>query len=140
MRLHLPSARWQHCASPSSRWPPGRAHAESHSVDDVFPYADSALTLVNTGAVARLPREHPRRLPELDRPRASTSSRSTSARPADGEIVILHDDTVDRTTDGTGSVRSLTLEQVKASGRRQLRGPAVRPASDPHRTRRPSPW
>ncbi len=33
---------------------------------------------------------------------------------ADGEIVVLHDDTVDRTTDGSGAVRTLTLEQVKA--------------------------
>ncbi|TPE61556.1 hypothetical protein FJQ54_08165 [Sandaracinobacter neustonicus] len=33
---------------------------------------------------------------------------------ADGEIVILHDPTVDRTTDGTGDVSTLTLDQVKA--------------------------
>ncbi|WP_052665261.1 glycerophosphodiester phosphodiesterase family protein [Nitriliruptor alkaliphilus] len=32
---------------------------------------------------------------------------------ADGEVVILHDGTVDRTTDGTGSVGDLTLEEVK---------------------------
>ncbi len=32
----------------------------------------------------------------------------------DGEIVVIHDDTVDRTTNGTGRVDSLTLEQVKA--------------------------
>lgn len=33
---------------------------------------------------------------------------------ADGEIVCLHDDTVDRTTDGTGAVTSLTLAQLAA--------------------------
>lgn len=33
---------------------------------------------------------------------------------ADGEVVCLHDDTVDRTTDGTGAVHDLTLEQVQA--------------------------
>jgi glycerophosphoryl diester phosphodiesterase len=33
---------------------------------------------------------------------------------ADGEIVVIHDDTVNRTTDGAGRVDSLTLEQVKA--------------------------
>lgn len=33
---------------------------------------------------------------------------------ADGEVMILHDDTVDRTTDGTGDVTGLTLEEVKA--------------------------
>lgn len=32
---------------------------------------------------------------------------------ADGVIVVLHDDTVDRTTDGTGAVQDMTLEQIK---------------------------
>lgn len=33
---------------------------------------------------------------------------------ADGELVAIHDDTVDRTTNGTGRVDELTLEQVQA--------------------------
>ena len=33
---------------------------------------------------------------------------------ADGEIVVIHDTTVDRTTDGVGAVRGFTLEQIKA--------------------------
>ncbi len=33
---------------------------------------------------------------------------------ADGELVVLHDATVDRTTDGTGSVDEMTTEQIKA--------------------------
>lgn len=32
---------------------------------------------------------------------------------SDGHFVLMHDDTVDRTTDGTGRVDSLTLEEVK---------------------------
>lgn len=32
---------------------------------------------------------------------------------ADGHLVLLHDETVDRTTDGTGAVSELTLKQVK---------------------------
>ncbi|HWH28454.1 MAG TPA: glycerophosphodiester phosphodiesterase [Mycobacteriales bacterium] len=32
---------------------------------------------------------------------------------ADGELVVIHDATVDRTTDGTGRVDELTLEQVQ---------------------------
>ena len=32
---------------------------------------------------------------------------------ADGHVVVLHDDTVDRTTNGTGSVEQMTLEEVK---------------------------
>ncbi len=33
---------------------------------------------------------------------------------ADGEIVVIHDATVDRTTDGTGAIGQMTLEQVRA--------------------------
>jgi len=32
----------------------------------------------------------------------------------DGALVVMHDETVDRTTDGTGRVRDLTLEQMRA--------------------------
>lgn len=35
-------------------------------------------------------------------------------RIADGALVVLHDETVDRTTDGSGDVHAMTLEQVKA--------------------------
>ena len=30
----------------------------------------------------------------------------------DGQLVVMHDDTVDRTTDGAGLLRDMTLEQV----------------------------
>ena len=33
---------------------------------------------------------------------------------ADGELVVIHDETVDRTTDGSGAVADLTLVQLKA--------------------------
>lgn len=36
------------------------------------------------------------------------------ARTRDGALVLMHDDTVDRTTDGTGEVRALTLAQFQA--------------------------
>ena len=32
----------------------------------------------------------------------------------DGELVVIHDDTVDRTTDGEGAVAELSLEQIEA--------------------------
>jgi len=32
----------------------------------------------------------------------------------DGRLVVIHDDTVDRTTNGTGEVRSMTFAQVRA--------------------------
>ncbi len=34
-------------------------------------------------------------------------------RTADGELVLLHDETVNRTTNGTGYVRNMTLQEVK---------------------------
>lgn len=33
----------------------------------------------------------------------------------DGKIVVMHDDTLDRTTDGTGSIANLTWPEIKAS-------------------------
>jgi glycerophosphoryl diester phosphodiesterase len=33
---------------------------------------------------------------------------------ADGEIILIHDDTLDRTTDGTGDVRQMTLAEIQA--------------------------
>lgn len=33
---------------------------------------------------------------------------------ADGQVIVIHDETVDRTTDGKGLVRELTLAQLKA--------------------------
>jgi len=35
-------------------------------------------------------------------------------RTKDGVIVLIHDDTIDRTTDGTGKVSDLTLKEVKS--------------------------
>lgn len=35
-------------------------------------------------------------------------------RSKDGKLVIIHDTTVDRTTDGTGKVKDLTFEQLRA--------------------------
>lgn len=32
---------------------------------------------------------------------------------SDGELIVIHDETVDRTTNGTGAVRDLTLAQLK---------------------------
>jgi len=34
-------------------------------------------------------------------------------RTRDGEVVVIHDETVDRVSDGTGLVRELTLEEIK---------------------------
>ena len=31
----------------------------------------------------------------------------------DGQLVVIHDETVDRTTNGTGEIRTLTLAEIK---------------------------
>lgn len=46
------------------------------------------------------------------RPAATALSWMCSS-PKDGEVVIIHDERVDRTTDGTGWVRDFTLEELK---------------------------
>lgn len=33
---------------------------------------------------------------------------------ADGEIVVMHDETVDRTTDGSGAIPQMTLDEIKS--------------------------
>ena len=37
-------------------------------------------------------------------------------RTADGHIVVIHDDTVDRTTNGKGTVAQMTLEEIQSLG------------------------
>lgn len=45
----------------------------------------------------------------------------------DGHLVIMHDDTVDRTTNGTGAVAALSLVQIKALKLREnMGGPAAK--------------
>jgi len=51
---------------------------------------------------------------------------------ADGEVVVLHDDTVDRTTDGTGLVRAMTLAALHRldAGARFVAPDGTRPFRD----------
>ena len=51
-------------------------------------------------------------------------------RSRDGHLVIMHDDSVDRTTNGTGKVADLSLAQLKALRLRQDEGGAAAPLSD----------
>ncbi|WP_433664791.1 glycerophosphodiester phosphodiesterase [Nocardia sp. CA-128927] len=43
---------------------------------------------------------------------------------ADGHVVVMHDDTVDRTTDGHGRVADLTLAEIKTLDAGRYAGPA----------------
>ncbi|MHA7305722.1 glycerophosphodiester phosphodiesterase [Arthrobacter sp. TMN-49] len=49
-------------------------------------------------------------------------------RSADGAVVLLHDDTVDRTSNGTGHVGELTLAQLRALDFSSWHGAAIPPA------------
>lgn len=51
-------------------------------------------------------------------------------RSADGALVLIHDPTVDRTTDGTGRVADMTLAQLRALRLRQNLGGAEAPITD----------
>jgi glycerophosphoryl diester phosphodiesterase len=48
-------------------------------------------------------------------------------RTKDGKLVIMHDDTVDRTTTGSGQVKDLTLAEIKAFKLRGNRGGYLAP-------------
>lgn len=47
---------------------------------------------------------------------------------ADGEVLVLHDATLDRTTTGKGAVRERTLAEIRAA---RLRGPDKTPTEEP---------
>ncbi|MBW7453383.1 hypothetical protein K0U00_04960 [Paenibacillus sepulcri] len=79
-------------------------------VANLFPYPDAELTLINhRGLSPNMPEN------TLVAFRNSVAMGvdviEIDLRPTkDGEIVILHDDTVDRSTNGTGAVKDLTLK------------------------------
>lgn len=63
----------------------------------------SAIAPENTIAAFRQAAEHGAKWVELD-----------VALNADGDLIVIHDDSVDRTTDGSGNLGALTTAQIKA--------------------------
>lgn len=51
-------------------------------------------------------------------------------RTSDGELVLMHDNTVDRTTTGTGAVSEMTLDEIKSLQLREGQGNGPAPATD----------
>ena len=49
----------------------------------------------------------------------------------DGQLVIIHDETIDRTTDGTGPVRDYTLAELKTFNAAKLHGAGLPPERIP---------
>ncbi|MEM9565775.1 MAG: glycerophosphodiester phosphodiesterase [Actinomycetota bacterium] len=58
-------------------------------------------------------------------------------RTADGALVLIHDETVDRTSDGTGAVRDLTLDELRTFDFGSAFTPVGGPVDD---ERGPHPW
>ena len=94
----------------------GNAFAMDEPVRDVknlFPYPDAELTLINhRGLSPNMPENTLsafRNAVDMGVDVIEIDLRPTK----DKEVVILHDATVDRTTDGTGAVKDMTLEEVK---------------------------
>jgi glycerophosphoryl diester phosphodiesterase len=90
---------------PNAAEPAGAVPLEAESMRDVRVIAHrgaSGYAPENTLAAFRLARALGADAFELD-----------CTTTADGEVVVLHDDTVDRTTNGTGRVDELTLDELR---------------------------
>lgn len=80
--------------------------------DDFFGPRDGALVVGHRGAAAAAPENT---LPSLRRAvedGADTVEFDLRAT-VDRRLVLIHDETVDRTTDGTGAVAQMTLEEIR---------------------------
>ena len=85
----------------------GRAEGEGRSVDRGWP-----VDFAHRGASARAPEN----TIEAFRLAAQSGARGLETdvhMTLDGRVVAIHDDSVDRTTDGTGLVREMTLAELK---------------------------
>lgn len=98
---------------------PVSAPDDSH----VFPYADTGMRLVNHRGLS--PGYPENTLVALSNAVArEVFAIEIDLRPtADGQIIVLHDSSVDRTTDGTGEASSLTLAQIKTLDAGSYAGP-----------------
>jgi glycerophosphoryl diester phosphodiesterase len=98
---------------PAGASAPAPAYEADRSVENLFPYPDGEFTLVNHRGLSP---DFPENTVAAFRNSVALGADviEIDLRPTqDGHIVIMHDATVDRTTDGAGAVRDLTLEQVR---------------------------
>lgn len=92
----------------------GAAPAPATGSVDPFPYPDAELTLINHRGLSPGFPENTLAAFENSIAMGVDAIEIDLRATADGEVVVLHDDTVDRTTDGTGPVSHMTLAEVKA--------------------------
>jgi len=82
-------------------------------LDHLYARADGVLVLGHRGAPEAAPENTiPSFLAALEL--GADGVELDIVKTADGELVVIHDFEVDRVTDGTGDVREMTLEEVKA--------------------------
>ncbi|MEM7157107.1 MAG: glycerophosphodiester phosphodiesterase [Myxococcota bacterium] len=80
--------------------------------EDVL-WADRVLNIAHRGGRAERP-EHTLVAYDHAREAGADVLELDVHATADGVLVVMHDDTVDRTTDGEGLIQELTLEEIKA--------------------------
>lgn len=116
-----------------SSWPnpaAARTPADQHRADFLDHSNEAPLQIVaHLGAWRDAPENSVRSIEgaiDLDLPIVETDVRRTS----DGGFVLMHDASVDRTTDGSGDVSDLTLDEVTSLRQRELRGGESSPITD----------
>lgn len=77
------------------------------------PHKKQVLNIAHRGASAYAP-EHTLASYELGEKMKGDYIEIDVQMTKDGHLIVMHDETVDRTTNGTGRVKDLTLEEIKA--------------------------
>ena len=77
-----------------------------------FPGKDHVLNIAHRGASGRFPENTMTAFAAAIEAGAQMCELDVQ-RTRDGAVVVIHDDTVDRTTDGRGAVGAMTLDEIK---------------------------
>jgi glycerophosphoryl diester phosphodiesterase len=85
-------------------------HSSLHAAP---PHKQDVLNIAHRGASAYAP-EHTLASYELGEKMKGDYIEIDVQMTKDGHLIVMHDETVDRTTNGTGRVKDLTLEEIKA--------------------------
>lgn len=85
----------------------------SESEQDFFQETDDTLIIAHRGGMAHAPENTLEAFRYADEIGADILEYDVFITE-DGELVVIHDETVDRTTDGSGRVNDLTLEEIQS--------------------------
>lgn len=81
-------------------------------IDEILPPSSTPVIIAHRGAALRAPENTMASFREAYSQKADVIELDVH-RTKDGHLVVMHDPRVDRTTDGTGEIRNMTLEEVK---------------------------